>query len=447
MKKISFLFVLLFPMLLLSTDTYRIGGIEKSTAKATVKVGDMDGDGRADFLIVTRGFVDNKPRPLKVRGYSFSKELLFTINMGETEIPLRTAWTLWNLTGDKKEEVIGVMKFRGGTGYSLCVFSVDAKLPGGYRLLAKAPVPSSNYPWEPQSTRYKTITVAYLDGKRPYILYGSGHQRDQHRFVQAYRFQKRKGVLKKIWEFYEPPYTGLASSHQFAVADIDRDNKDEAFLGVYLFDLRGRAPGYWGGHEWSHVDGVHIANIRPDIPGQEVFFYVEERPGGVFLTDSRGKLLRREIRACKKTKHAHSGWVGDVLAMIPGMEMWAIYKGTGMVCPTIFYAKGGKYPRPIDLRYGVLDWDGKGTLEFIYRRHVAHFVGSKPKKVSPELTIRPGSVYFQDIWGDGREEIINFTQEPGGLAMYVRTNSAAARRVPRRRSNRQYLQAHRWSGH
>ena len=415
--------------------------IAQNTNKADCKVGDIDGDGQPDFLIVCRDYQrpGKSPGPIHAKLYLNNSRLACDINMYETEYLLRTCWTLWDLNNDGRDEVIGVMKKTPGSKqYCLCVIDPKGKI------IDKIDVPST---W-PYTTRFKTITIAYLDGQKPHILYSSGHLQNQHRFVGAYILENSK--LKMVWSHIERAGKGFANSHQFEVADIDNDGKDETFQGTYVFDEKGLSH-IWGGFQFQHPDGVHIGDIRPDKPGQEVYFHLEGAPGGIYLTDFRGRQLWRAAD-CPKCRHAHAGWIKDVVSGTPGMEVWVYHKKVGekMICPFLYSSTGKRFPKQYNFSYGAADWDGMGSLEVIFRNRLCFFnnAGTRLQPLRPLVIIPPGNKVILDVIGDYREEIISFSWYKRYLSMTIYTNTTISnKRKPSPCENRQYLIKHRWDGH
>lgn len=455
----------------------RINKIAGNTSKAKVKAGDIDGDGLPDFLVVTRPFEITgsiepgggitgrqiKAGDIHAKVYYNDGKPACDIDMHETEKISRAPWTLWDVNNDGKAEVVGVMK-KSAESPNYCLMVIDPTYAASphYRVLSSIDVPTVR----PPTTRFKTISVAYLDGRNPYILYASGHLKGQPRYVGAYTYDDARG-LRLRWKHEEGPDDGIASSHQFEVADIDGDGKDEVFFGVYVFDENGRLPGYWGGHAWRHVDGVHIGDIMPDIPGLEAYFYIEEYPGGIHVTDKSGRVSWMNVRDCPGCKHAHAGWIGNVVSQSKGMEVWVYHKQTdpddegekGMVCPFLYSANGEKFSGSIDLSWGPVHWNGdvdangEKYLQVIDGAVVKQIEASgkrlRMSPVRPGVLVDPGPKIAMDVIGDYREEVLSFfSDRQGDLYLSIYTNTLKNnRRAPSPCCDRQYLQKHCWSGH
>jgi rhamnogalacturonan endolyase len=457
--------------------------IVANPAVGRIKAGDIDGNGQPDLLVLNKRLTEWIPQEIldddeleSIEAHGNVHVMVFyndgtlacDIDLGETNSLPVIPWTFWDLTGDGKDELIGIKKDPTINDYCLYVINPDYKGAGGYEILARVPVPSANYWWEPKTIKYKTIAIAYLDGQRPYILMGSGHQFNQRRYVRAYTYDGNP-LLTTHWEFYEAPNVGISTSHQFEVVDIDVDGKDEAFLGIYTFDQDGLWHERWGGHQWSHADGVCAGYIR-DTPNddpckerQELYFYLEQNPMGIHMTDCVGNEIKKwsAIDDCPQSKHAHAGWIGNVVDRTPGMEVWVYYKrpGAGMVCPFLYDSDGNKFEiigESLHFGYGPMDWDGLIPHEVVCITDINRLVVDETDKSL--LHLRPlaeppeigdGVKFTMDIIGDYREEIVNVVRGVDGyLYLEAHTNNSYIKRRKFSPSdNRQYLQKHRWAGH
>ncbi len=420
------------------TSSYRkITGIADNFANGDAKVGDIDGDGQPDFLTVSRSYNETTQQygNLHIKVYYNDGSLACDIDMGETEKIPRTAWTFWDMNGDGLDEVIGVMKNPSDGKYHLYVIDADAD-----QTLDSIDVQTSY-----NSTRFKTIAVAYLDGQNPTIMYGDDHRANLWS-VTAYNYDDTNGLTKK-WDRIKPT-NSMDTSHQFEVADIDQDGKDEVFYGVYVFDESGMWSNTWGGHSWSHADGVHVGDVDPGISGQEVCFHLEQSSGGIHLTRSNGTLLWTR-RDGTQTNHAHIGWIGDVVPNTSGMELWIYHKltGSGMLDPFLYDRQGNKFSIEVNLSFGPIDWDGTGSREVIEGNYIRRF-NDAGTSLSDVKYIYTGTRIVADVIGDYREEVIRFDEENDQLCMWVYTNTSVNNtRKPSPWENLQYAEKHRKDGH
>jgi hypothetical protein len=329
------------------------------------------------------------------------------------------------------------------------------------------------------SLRAKTIAIAYLDGLKPYIMYGCGHSTNTWS-VHTYEWNND---LSKIW--YWLTSSDKDSSHKFEVADIDENGKDEVFYGVYVFDENGFRE-IWGGNEWSHMDGVHIGDINPNIDGQEVYFHQEQKdPGGTHVTNKDGLEIwsRLDGGPCGHTydpecplipklrpevfkgQHADNGWIADVVQGYDGMEVWVHYKNptkhrknAAGKCVGCMYnprlIKGLLDPDPIINKFILtypIDWDGDPYKEVLYGNTIKSLSDNgKEFKATPNIYVGGSSFKLvMDIIGDYREEMVVFDKYNGELRMRIFTNTDVLYNNKKisPSENRQYLQKHRWAGH
>jgi len=408
----------------------QIDNIIQNSKYGVVKTGDINGDGVFDYLIVSREVIDYDKKKFKDTKvflyYSNGKKALEIDTKGQWH-PLGAPWTLWDINGDGKEEIIGVKDERDG--FYIYIMHCETG-----KILNKVKVPNTA-----GKCGYKNIAIAYLNGKDPFIIYQCGIYSGFDNVIIA--FDKD---LKQKWKFLKKAASedNYGGSHQLTVADMDNDGKDEIFHGTYLIDDDGNL--LWDPPKpYYHVDGVVVDDIRPDIPGLEVYMYVEQAPGGVHLLDHKGKLIW-ERWDCGSIKHAHTGWCADIRDDYPGMECFVHYKKDKMYCPTLISANGKKIMEK-DLGNNPIDWDGDKYRELIFAGSIRN-----GKTLAAIKNIPNGYFYVMDIIGDYREEVIRVYEDKkgGSLLLQVYTNTSL---INKKRlspwEDRKYAVNKRWAGH
>ena len=110
--------------------------------------------------------------------------------------------------------------------------------------------------------------VAYLNGSKPSLVMGRGYYTRLVRVAWDWRNNK----LTNRWIFDSNDSKSAAAfgqgNHQMTVGDVDRDGKDEIINGSSAIDDDGKLL-YANG--LGHGDSLHMTDMDPDRPGQEVW--------------------------------------------------------------------------------------------------------------------------------------------------------------------------------
>jgi len=405
------------------------GGSRFDTRYAVVKTGDIDGDGLYDYMFITREMTGaGKYGSTHIIVYYHDGRRAMDIDLGHPVHPSSVPWTFWNLTGDEKEEVVGIRKDETGHSQDYFLYIKNGRTG---TTLNKVKVPSHR-----NTLRNKSIAFAYLDGLNPYIICQEGVYPSDRNTVTAYP-ANLEGIA---WQVDWPADKHHGGAHQLEIADIDGDGRDEVFHGAYCIDDDGSIK--WS-NPWRHVDGVHAGDIIPENPGLEAFFHVEQPPGGIYVTGKNGMVIWEHPgkTLCGDSLHAHHGWIADVRDDYPGMELWIRFKkGTNeMVCPTLL-SSSGKIINKWDFSPPV-DWTGGAFCD------VGSVRDGKTFRIIDNLG--PGYTYAADVIGDYREEVIKVHKgTDGALEARIYTNARLnSRKKPSPWEGRAYAQRRRWAGH
>jgi len=229
------------------------------------------------------------------------------------------------------------------------------------------------------------MTVGLLDGLSPYVVLQVGIYPREHSWTRAY-----DATLQPYWVYYmEPnpvrdPNKNRGGSHMIRTADLDGDGTDEVLHGGYC--LNGDGTLRWE-RGLFHPDVTAPADVRPDVPGLEVLYAVEQ-PGAedlaTLLVTKDGDSLW-EVPRSAELYHGHGAWAANVRSN-PGLECYVKYSmddwGYRLYSAAGQVLEEHGFLRPID-------WNG----------------GALKSTAPPPLTGRK-QYYVADVTGDYREEYI-----------------------------------------
>ncbi|PPK97767.1 fibronectin type 3 domain-containing protein [Kineococcus xinjiangensis] len=199
--------------------------------------------------------------------------------------------------------------------------------------------------------------VAYLDGERPSVVFSRGYY--TRTVVVAYDFDGSK--LTKRWTFDSDvegdEYRGQGN-HQFSVADVDGDQKDEILFGAMTIDDDG-TPLY--STDLYHGDAQHVSDLDPARPGLEVFGPHED-PGhnGGVIASYRDAATGEVLWSVPGSRDTGRGAAGDIDPEHAGAEAWVISDGGAWNDRngTLRTAKGEEISDRIPAANFLTWWDG-----------------------------------------------------------------------------------------
>ena len=132
----------------------------------------------------------------------------------------------------------------------------------------------------------------YLDGKHPSIFLGRGIY-TRHKFI-AYDVDPKTHDLKVRWKWTNnqpgSPWYGQGY-HNYIIADVDWDGRDEIVWGSMVIDDNGMGLSTTG---LGHGDAQHIGDFNPYIHGQEMFACNEDNPSNNYRDATTSKIYYRK---------------------------------------------------------------------------------------------------------------------------------------------------------
>jgi len=308
--------------------------------------GDLDGDGRLEFVIAQRhqGVTGLLRRYIKgLTAFNLDGEVLWQWGENDT-IPELFATDLpfqvCDLDHDGRAEVILSYDFKievlnGLTGEA--INSVPTPKHGPKH-------PDSFYP-EDKWERIPAGALYFCD------LTGAGSVgdfliKDDYNNIWAYSRD-----FKQLWT------ACLNAGHYPYAADIDSDGRDEVLQGYTLFDHDGTILFDLGMQDHSDAGFMGLTGDEC-FPGMHAYFCAGEE--GVIVSDMKGKVLYKEILG-----HAQRAAIGDFCPDVPGCEFaQATYWGEHNIV-TVHAADGRKLaeyqPHHIGSTLAATDWVGDGT--------------------------------------------------------------------------------------
>jgi len=130
----------------------------------------------------------------------------------------------------------------------------------------------------------------YLDGQHPSIFIGRGIY-TRHKFV-ALDVNPTTHALTQRWRWMNNsngPWKGQGY-HNYSIADVDWDGRDEIIWGSMVIDDNGKGLSTTG---LGHGDAHHVGDLNPYAHGQEGFFCNEDQPANNFRDLTTSKIYYR----------------------------------------------------------------------------------------------------------------------------------------------------------
>src|SRR5215204_3724734 len=439
-------------------------GVSYTYSANDASVGDLDGDGEYEIILKwdpsnskdnsQGGYTGN----VYLDAYKLNGTRLWRIDLGRN---IRagahyTQFMVYDLDGDGKAEIacktadatvdgVGTVignasaDFRNSSGYILSgpeYLTVFNGLTGAAMATTSYDPPRGTVSsWgDSYGNRVDRFLagVAYLDGKRPSLVMARGYY--TRAYVAAWNW--RDGQLSKVWAF-DTGHTGTSNpnsayrgqgAHSLTIGDVDGDGRDEITYGAAAIDDNGTGLYSTG---LGHGDALHMSDMDPDRPGQEVYMVHEEPAsyganGSEFRDARTGALI---FGVSGEGADVGRGVAFDIDPRYRGYEMYSsrggLWSATGVRIST-------SAPSPKNF---AVWWDADLLREFEdgttiskwnwLTRTTSNLLS--PAGLASNNTTKATPALSGDILGDWREEVIWRTADNTALRIYTTTIPATNR--------------------
>ncbi|MEV8541927.1 rhamnogalacturonan lyase [Streptomyces sp. NPDC051572] len=411
-------------------------------------VGDLDGDGRLDFVLKWQptNAKDNSQSGYTgdtiLDGITLDGTRLWRIDLGRN---IRsgahyTQFQVYDYDGDGKAEV--AMKTADGTvdgaGTVIGNSAADYRNSSGYVLSgpeyltmfngstgkamgtvdyvpARGTVSSWGDSYGNRVDRFLAGT-AYLDGSRPSLIMARGYY--TRTVIAAWDW--RSGAFTRRWTFDTNSSTNTGKgydaqgNHQLAIADVDGDGKDEIVYGSMAVDDNGS--GLWTTKN-GHGDALHVGDLDPSRPGLEEFKVDEDssKPSS-WMADAKTGAV---IWSTPANGDNGRGVSGDIWAGSAGAESWSAAE-SGVRNPKGTVVSSRKPSSTNFLSW----WDGDPVRELLDATHIDKYGTTADTRlltasgVHSNNSTKATPSLSGDILGDWREEAVWPTTDNTALRIY-----------------------------
>ena len=385
---------------------------------------DLDGDGRAEFIVRTAdGTRDNKGH---VIGDAQADHRTYPKTATERARP-EGEWGKYN-----KSDAPRVGRILTGPDY-ISVFNgltgevMDTK----HYVPQRGNVEEWGDNYANRSDRM-LAGVGYLDGKRASAIFCRGYY--TRTVIAAWNWDGKE--LKQHWVFDTniPTWASYAGqgNHNLRVADVDGDGCDEITYGSMAVDHDGRGLYNTG---MGHGDAIHLMAFDPSTDKLQVWDCHENRRDGSDFRDARTGEVIFQIPSKADVGRAMAA---DIDPTNPGVEMWSsdshgIRNIKGEVIRSAQDPEDPQHQQHIrvggkrlSVNFGIW-WDGDLLRELLDRGAVSKY--NWEQRTVEELVRFPGIQFNNgtksnpclsaDIIGDWREEVVARTPDSSELRIFV----------------------------
>ena len=262
----------------------------------------------------------------------------------------------------------------------------------------------------------------YLDGRKPSIFLARGIY-TRHKMI-AYDVDPATHQLTERWRWNcsdsSSPYYAQGY-HNYAIADVDWDGRDEICFGSMVIDDNGKGLSTTG---LGHGDAQHHGDFDPYTWGQEIFACNEDRPANNYRDATTSKIRYRMTGSDDDGRGMAANFCNDY----PGAMAFSAHDNP-ISCVTNQHITGlSKSGCTDNMR---IYWDGDLCDESFNYTNGKNTAGGIYKYGKGLIATLTGSMtnndtkgtpcYQGDLFGDWREEVIMRTAA-NNIRIYMTTN-------------------------
>ena len=289
----------------------------------------------------------------------------------------------------------------------------------------------------------------FLDGRHASIFLGRGCYTKHH--FKAFDVDPVTHKLTQRWEWSATsgPYFGNGY-HNFSIADVDEDGRDEIAFGSMVIDDNGKGLSTTG---LGHGDAEHWGDFDPYRKGLEFFGCNESRPNMNYRNATTSKIYYRSVG----TSDDGRGLMGNFSNAFPGCMGRSVHTvlissvadreiqggpNTGGTNDGLYWSHlNARIYWTGDLIEGILDSPGTEREAVVWTTTGGRVFQSSGCKLNNDSKNNPSAL--ADIFGDWREEIVVRTSDNKYVRIYT-TPIATNYRIPTLWHDHQYRNAMVW---
>ena len=262
----------------------------------------------------------------------------------------------------------------------------------------------------------------YLDGRKPSIFLARGIY-TRHKMI-AYDVDPATHKLVERWRWINnqpgSPWYGQGY-HNYSIADVDWDGRDEIVFGSMVIDDNGRGLSTSG---LGHGDSHHVGDFNPYVYGQEIVACNEDRPSNNYRDATTSKLYYRVTGSTDDGRAIAGNFSNDY----PGAQFITSHDSGSLISTVTNGHIDGASPTNDVAQNFRIYWDGDLLDETFNGQAVRNSAGVIYKFKHGAIQTFTGTLTnndtkatpcFQgDILGDWREEIILRAADNKSIRIY-----------------------------